>query len=408
MFVAKIRQHRGKKLQVATAITCLFTAVFAAAQALPAATPPMGWNSWNHFASRVTDADVRAAADALVSTGMRDAGYVYVNVDDTWQGKRDAAGVLHPNDRFPDMKALADYVHAKGLKFGLYSSPGKQTCGHYEGSLGHEAQDAEIYAGWGLDFLKYDLCSLQDDMAKLTTARGGDPTEAYRMMVAAFKKMGDSLKTATAKTGRPVFYSLCQYGLGEPWKWGPSVGAQMWRTTDDISDDYGRMALIGLQQAGLEKYAGPGHWNDPDMLEVGNGKMSEEEYRLHMSLWVLLAAPLLSGNDLSKMTDADKRILMNREAIAIDQDALGKQAARVTQEGDLSVWVKPLSGGRTAVGLVNLGWSTRDISLELRSLGLGEEVNVRDVWEGKDLGRQHGVLGRKVPGHGATLVVVSR
>ena len=195
-----------------------------------AATPPMGWNSWNHFAEHVTDADVRSATDSLVSTGMRDAGYVYVNVDDTWQGKRDAQGVLHPNERFPDMKALGDYIHSKGMKFGIYSSPGAQTCGHYEGSLGHEAQDAKMYAEWGVDFLKYDLCSFQDNMHQVEAEHPDDPNAANNLMIAAYRKMGDSLKA----TGRPIVYSLCQYGVDQPWKWGPGLGANMWRTTDDI------------------------------------------------------------------------------------------------------------------------------------------------------------------------------
>ena len=290
-------------------------------QRVTAATPPMGWNSWNHFAGRVTDADVRSAADSLVATGMRDAGYVYVNVDDTWEGKRDAQGVIHANERFPDMKALGDYIHSKGLKFGIYSSPGAKTCAKYEGSLGHEAQDAKTYAGWGVDYLKYDLCSFQENMNKAEAEHPGDANVSKALMIAAYKKMGDALKA----TGRPIVYSLCQYGVDQPWKWGPGLGANMWRTTDDIDDSYGRMIAIGSSQAGLAKFAGPGHWNDPDMLEVGNGKMTTDEYRTHMSLWVLLAAPLLAGNDLTKMSVVDKGILMNKEAIAIDQDSLGSR-----------------------------------------------------------------------------------
>jgi alpha-galactosidase len=208
----------------------LLSAVPMFGQVKIAATPPMGWNSWNHFAEHVTDADVRSAADELVSTGMRDAGYVYVNVDDTWQGKRDAQGVLHTNERFPDMKALADYVHSKGLKFGIYSSPGARTCGGYEGSLDHEAQDAQMYAAWGVDFLKYDLCSFQDQLIAAEKEHPDDPNAAKTLMIGAYRKMGDALKA----TGRPIVYSLCQYGVDQPWKWGPGVGASMWRTTDDI------------------------------------------------------------------------------------------------------------------------------------------------------------------------------
>ena len=369
-----------------------------------AATPPMGWNSWNHFAGRVTDADVRSAAESLVNTGMRDAGYVYVNVDDTWQGKRDAQGVMHANERFPDMRALGDYIHSKGLKFGIYSSPGAQTCAHYEGSLAHEAQDAKLYAEWGVDFLKYDLCSFQENMLKAEAEHPDDPNAAKNLMVAAYRKMGDALKAA----GRPIVYSLCQYGIDQPWKWGPELGATMWRTTDDINDSYGRMIAIGFSQSGLAKYAGPGHWNDPDMLEVGNGKMTEEEYKTHMSLWVLLAAPLLAGNDLTKMSEADKNILMNKEAIAIDQDALGRQGDRLYESGDLDVWTKPLKGGRVAVGLFNRSWSTRDVSVDLNEIGFKSGGIVRDVWKQKDLGRRSGVFTSRIPRHGVTLIVVGK
>jgi len=364
----------------------------------------MGWNSWNHFAERVTDADVRSAADMLVSTGMRDAGYTYVNVDDTWEGKRDAQGVLHTNERFPDMKALGDYIHSKGLKFGIYSSPGAKTCGGFEGSLGHEAQDAKMYADWGIDYLKYDLCSFQDNMRKVKAEHPNEPGAAKDLMIAAYQKMGDALKA----TGRPILYSLCQYGVDQPWKWGPGVGAQMWRTTDDIDDSYGRMITIGFSQAGLSKYGGPGHWNDPDMLEIGNGKMTEEEYRTHMSLWVLLAAPLIAGNDLSKMTEQDKGLLMNKDAIAIDQDALGKQGDRLYQSGDFDVWTKPLSDGRIAVGLFNRSWDNRDVSVDLAEIGFRDGGRVRDVWKQKDLGHRSGVFTETIPKHGVTLLIVSK
>lgn len=370
-----------------------------------ATTPPMGWNSWNHFAGHVTDADVRAAADELVSTGMKDAGYVYVNVDDTWQGTRDASGELHPNDRFPDMKALGDYIHSKGLKFGIYSSPGIKTCGGYAGSLDHEAQDAKMYAAWGVDYLKYDLCYFQDNnMHQAEAEHPDDPNLANNLMIAAYKKMGDALKA----TGRPIVYSLCQYGIDQPWKWGPGLGANMWRTTDDINDTYGRMISIGFSQAGLSKYAGPGHWNDPDMLEVGNGGMTTDEYKTHMSLWVLLASPLLAGNDLTKMTDADKNILMNKDAIAIDQDSLGKQGDRLDQNGDLDVWTKPLSGGRVAVGLFNRSWSVRDVSVNLAEIGFRNGANIHDVWQHKDLGHRSGIFTSRIPKHGVTLLIVSK
>ena len=392
-------------MRILAALSCTFLCSAPCfGQSTAAATPPMGWNSWNHFAEHVTDADVRSAADALVSTGMREAGYIYVNVDDTWQGKRDSRGMLHSNERFPDMKALGDYIHSKGLKFGIYSSPGAKTCAGYEGSLGHEAQDAKLYAEWGVDFLKYDLCSFQDDMRKVRAAHPGDADTARNLMIDAFRKMGDALRA----TGRPILYSLCQYGIDQPWKWGPGVGANLWRTTDDIDDSYGRMIAIGFSQAGLAKFAAPGHWNDPDMLEIGNGKMTEDEYKTHMSLWVMLAAPLLAGNDLQKVTAKDQRILMNKDAIAIDQDALGKQGDRLYQSGDLDVWTKPLAGGRLAVGLFNRSWSTRDISVDLAEVGFPSGANVRDVWKERDLGRRSGVFTDTVLKHGVTLLILSQ
>jgi alpha-galactosidase len=369
-----------------------------------AMTPPMGWNSWNHFADKVTDADVRAAADMMVSTGMKDAGYVYVNLDDTWESERDASGVLHTNKKFPDMKGMIDYVHSKGLKFGIYSSPGAKTCGGYAGSLDHEAQDAKMYADWGVDFLKYDLCSYEDVMLKAQAEHPNDPTIKKRMMIAAYKKMGDALKA----TGRPIVYSLCQYGVDQPWKWGPEVGASMWRTTDDIDDSYGRMIAIGFSQVGLSKFAGPGHWNDPDMLEIGNGKMTDAQYQTHMTLWVMLAAPLLAGNDLSKMTDADKRLLLNKEAIAVDQDPLGRQGDRLYVSGDLEVWTKPLKGGRLAVAMFNRSWSTRDVSVDLAQIGFPAGAKIRDVWKEKDLGEKKGTVVDTLPKWSATLFIVSK
>jgi alpha-galactosidase len=368
----------------------------------------MGWNSWNHFAGHVTDADVRSAADQLVAAGMRDAGYIYVNVDDTWQGTRDASGELHPNSRFPDMKALGDYIHSRGLKFGIYSSPGRKTCAGYEGSFGHEAQDAKMYAAWGVDFLKYDLCSMQDDMRAAKNAHPDDPMLEYRMMIAAYKRMGDALRA----TGRPIVYSLCQYGMDEPWKFGPPLGATMWRTTDDINDTYQRMMTIAYGQVGLGRYTSPGHYNDPDMLEVGNGGMNADEYRTHMSLWAVLGAPLLAGNDLAKMSAEDKSILMNREVIAIDQDALGRGGDRILQLGDFSVWARPLTGGRTALALVNVSVSSRDIPVDMAAieakLGIAAGARVRDVWHARDLAPVHGVLNETFPGHGVMLLIVSK
>jgi alpha-galactosidase len=237
-----------------------------------------------------------------------------VIVDDCWQGERDAAGVLHPNSKFPDMKALAEYVHRKGLKFGIYSSPGAKTCAGFEGTLGHEAQDAATFAEWGVDWLKYDLCTFKGSAAE---------------QIAAYKKMHDALE----KTGRKMVYALCQYGNDRVWTWGSRIGGNQWRTSRDISDNYDRMSLNGFGENGLEKFAGPGHWNDPDMLEVGNGGMSHDEYITHMSLWCMLAAPLLAGNDVTHMTAETLEILTNREIIAIDQDPLGVQGHRISQEG---------------------------------------------------------------------------
>ena len=366
------------------------TGVFARAQSNGIAhTPPMGWNSWNHFACKVSEADARAAADAIASNGMKDAGYVYVNIDDCWQGKRDEKGIIHPNSKFGDMKALADYVHNKGLKIGIYSSPGPKTCAGYEGTYRREEQDAETYAAWGMDYLKYDWCS-------------ADQVYTLSEMPAVYKRMHDAL----VKTGRPIVYSLCQYGMDRVWAWGASVGGNLWRTTGDISDHYDRMAFIGFGQDGLERFAGPGHWNDPDMLEVGNGRMKPDEYRTHMSLWCLLAAPLLAGNDLSKMTPETLAILTNPEVIAVDQDAAGIQGRRVTAEGPLEVWMKPLADGSKAVGLFNRGESTMPVTAYFQDIGVGESATVRDLWARKDLGTFRGSFTAQVPVRGVVFVKV--
>jgi alpha-galactosidase len=362
-----------------------------------APTPPMGWNSWNHFAEKVTDADVRAAADALVATGMRDAGYVYVNIDDGWVGSRDEKGYIQANSKFPDMKALSDYVHSKGLKLGIYSSPGSKTCGEFEGSYGHEQQDAETYAKWGVDYLKYDLCSFMTNMRLHDPKQ--DPQKAVQLMKDAYAKM----HLALLSTHRPIVYSICQYGVGAVWEWGPEVGANVWRTADDIRDNYRSMALIGFSQAGLEKYAGPGHWNDPDMLEIGNGGMNADQYRTQMSLWAMLAAPLLAGNDLSKMDETTKSILMNKEVIAVDQDKLGTQGHRV---GPPQVWVRPLSHGQTAVALFN--YVTDDeaepLTLRLKDVGFDGPVHARNLWAHKDLGVLHDSYTVTIPPGGVVML----
>ena len=360
-----------------------------AADSTLAATPPMGWNSWNRFACKVTADDVRAAADAIASNGMKTAGYVYVNIDDCWQGGRDEQGRIRPNAKFPDMKGLVDYIHSKGLKAGIYSSPGPKTCAKYEGSYGHEEQDAQEYANWGFDYLKYDWCSAE---------------KVYRHsdMTAIYKKMHDAL----VRTGRPMVFSLCQYGYERVWRWGASVGGNLWRTTEDITDHYDRMSVIGFDQDGLEPFAGSGHWNDPDMLEVGNGGMNHDEYMTHMSLWALLAAPLLAGNDLSKMTQETLDILTSKEVIAVDQDAKGAQGRRVAQEGPLEVWAKPLADGSVAIGLFNRGESTNPVTVNFKDIGARSSVRLRDLWQHKDLGSFTGSYTGDIPRHGAILLKV--
>jgi alpha-galactosidase len=371
------------------ALVAAFGAPVARAQEL-AATPPMGWNSWNHYGCKVTEAIVKQQAQAMAANGMKAAGYEYVNVDDCWQGKRDAKGFIHPNDRFPDMKALGDYIHSLGLKFGIYSSPGPKTCAGYAGSYQHEKQDAETYASWGVDYLKYDWCSARQVYK---------PSE----MPAVYKKMHEAL----VATGRPIVYSLCQYGMDRVWQWAPAVGGNLWRTTDDIEDNYTRMAFIGFGQEGLAKFAGPGHWNDPDMLEVGNGHMNADEYRTHMSLWCILAAPLISGNDLSTMSPETLSVLTNPEVLAVDQDPAGTEGYRVSEEGPLQVWVKPLAGGSTAVGLFNAGESTMPVTIRFKDIGLSGKASVRDLWARKDLGSFSGSYTAQVPRHGVVMIRIS-
>ena len=357
----------------------------------------MGWNSWNHFHRQIDDATIRAQADAMVASGMRDAGYTYINIDDTWEGERDAEGNIHSNSRFPDMKALADYVHSKGLKLGIYSSPGPKTCAKFEGSYGHERQDAETYAGWGIDYLKYDLCGLREIMKSAP-----NPEAAHQIMVDAYVKMRDALRS----TGRPIVYSLCQYGNDAVWEWGAEVGGNLWRTTGDISDKYDKMSQIGFGQAGLARFAGPGHWNDPDMLEVGNGGMNEDEYKTHMSLWAILAAPLLAGNDLTKMTPETVALLTNKEVIAVDQDPAGKQGDRVAEEGPIEVWAKPLADGSKAVGIFNRHHLTLTAHVDFRALGFAHPVKARDLWSGKDLGQVGPEYSVQVPAHGVLFLKV--
>jgi len=369
-----------------------------------ALTPPMGWNSWNYFAEKVTDQDIRNAADQIVSSGMRDAGYVYINIDDTWEGERDANGVLHTNSKFPDMKALADYVHSKGLKLGIYSSPGPKTCAGYAATLDHEVQDAQLYASWGIDYLKYDLCSFIP--AVMQKQEPNDKAAQMQLMIAAYAKMHQAL----ASTNRPIVYSLCQYGWDAVWEWGPSVGANLWRTTGDIEPRWQSIYSILNEQAGLAKYAGPGHWNDPDMLEVGNGKLSLAENRAHFSMWAMLAAPLLAGNDLPHMKPEIKTILTNRDVIAIDQDPLGKEATHVYSDGEVDVWSRPLAGGAMAVAILNAGsdrYSSHPFHLDLGKLGLHGAQQAKDLWTGKDVELTDG-MPLEIPSHDILLVRIAK
>jgi len=357
-----------------------------------AKTPPMGWNSWNKFAGRVDDASVRGMADAMATNGMKDAGYVYINIDDTWEAGRDASGNITTNKKFPDMKALADYVHGKGLKIGIYSSPGPNTCAGYEGSFGHEEQDARTYAAWGIDYLKYDWC-------------GARNLYTDEEMQAVYQKMGDAL----LKSGRPILYSLCQYGRADVWKWAPEVGGNAWRTTGDIRDTWDSMTTIGFAQDALAPFAKPGHWNDPDMLEVGNGGMTDDEYRTHMSLWSILAAPLLAGNDLRNMTPTIHDILTNREVIAVNQDKEGKQGRRISKSGDYEIWLRNLAGNAQAVALFNRAQAATKITLKWTDLDLASApAHIRNLWSHTDVSAVAAEFSATVAPHGVVLLRISQ
>ena len=360
-----------------------------------AKTPPMGWNSWNKFQGRVSDKMVREMADAIASSGMRDAGYIYVNIDDTWESAhRDSQGRIGTNNKFPNMKSLADYVHSKGLKLGIYSSPGPKTCEGYLGSYGHEEQDARTFAEWGIDYLKYDWCSAPQVYEN-----------NKETMAAAYAKMG----LALLNSGRKIVYSLCQYGNFDVGDWGEMVGGNLWRTTGDIADRWASMENLGFkQQLGREKVAGPGHWNDPDMLEIGNGGMTDTEYQTHMSLWSLLAAPLLAGNDIRDMKPSIAAILINKEVIAIDQDKLGKQGVRVSQSGDVEVWAKALADGGLAVGLFNRGGETAKVTAKWSDLGMKGAHKARDLWKHADLGKLEGDYTADVPSHGVVMLRLAK
>jgi alpha-galactosidase len=352
----------------------------------------MGWNSWNKFAGKITDADVRAMADAMVSSGMKDAGYTYINIDDTWQAGRDAQGNILANKKFPDMKALADYVHSKGLKIGIYSSPGPLTCAGYTGSFGHEEQDAKTFAAWGMDYLKYDLCSARAIYEITQPNQQG-----------LYQKMGEALE----HSGRPMVYSLCQYGLTNVWSWGAKVGGNLWRTTGDIRDTWDSMDKIGFSQIAISPYTRPGHWNDPDMLEVGNGGMNADEYRTHMSLWSMLAAPLIAGNDLRSMSDETRSILMNKEVIAIDQDPAAKPVQTLSVSGQMETLTRVLADGSLIVGIFNRSETVMPAALSWNSLPAGysgKKLAVRDLWKHESVALNGGQFTESVAPHGVRLL----
>jgi alpha-galactosidase len=352
-----------------------------------ALTPPMGWNSWNSFQDGIDDKTAREIADALVSSGLRDAGYVYVNIDDGWQGRRDDHGTLQPNSKFPDMRGLARYLHAKGLKFGIYTVAGPVSCLDRVGSHGYEKQDAIEFAEWGADYLKYDWCS-----ADLLYSFETDGQAIYQ-------KMGEALRA----TGRPIVYSLCSPAP----RWGRQVGGNLWRTgTDSFLGERWHSLSTRFETNGNPKDNVPGGWNDPDMLLVGMEGLTLEESRTGMTLWSILAAPLILGNDVRHMTSEVKAILSNKEVIAIDQDPLGRQGRRDIQNGETEVWTKPLSDGSTAVALFNRGAQTTDISVKWSALGFSGPQQVRDLWRHADLGKRKDGYSATVPSHGSVLLRV--
>jgi alpha-galactosidase len=366
-----------------------------------ASTPPMGWNSWNKFGCNVSEELIRSVADSMVRSGLKAAGYEYVVIDDCWQGDRDSNGNIMPDPkRFPSgIRALADYVHAKGLKLGIYSDAGTRTCEGRPGGRGYEFQDARQYAAWEVDYLKYDWCNTSTQ----------DARASYEIM-----------RTALDAAGRPIVFSICEWGNSKPWLWAKDIG-NLWRTTGDIKDrwsgrekwadgsccSYGVMEILD-QQAGLETYAGPGHWNDPDMLEVGNGGMSLSEYRAHFSLWAILAAPLIAGNDIRSMTPEIHDILTNKDVIAVDQDVLGSQGRRVHKDGNLEVWAKQLRDGSRAVVLLNRGETEEQVTAAWEDLGYPAHLraDIRDLWEAKSLGEFQGKFTARVERHSVVMVRV--
>ncbi len=372
-----------------------------------ARTPPLGWNSWNVWGGIVDDAKVRAAADGMVSSGLAGQGYAYVNIDDAWEGARRPDGEITSNEKFPDMKALADYVHGKGLKIGIYSSPGPRTCQQkYAGSWQHEEQDARTWAKWGFDYIKYDWCSYSD----IEKAGARTPLPGLKKPYALMRGILDKLD-------RDMVFSLCQYGWGNVWEWGDEVGGNLWRTTGDITDTWTSMSGIGFAQTGHEKYAGPGRWNDTDMLVVGkvgwgrelrDTRLSQNEQVTHITLWSLQAAPLLIGADMSQLDAFTIDVLGNPEVLAVNQDVKGTAASRIRGDGRVDVWARPLSDGTIAVGLFNRNPVAVPISTTWKELGVSDRQPVRDLWLHKDLGTFPLGFSTTVPRHGAVFLKVGR
>lgn len=369
-----------------------------------AKTPPMGWNSWNTFRLDINEEVVKGIADVFIEKGFKDAGYEFIVIDDGWQISRDEEGNIIPNpEKFPSgIKALADYIHSKGLKMGIYSDAGYKTCGEFPGSRGYEYQDARQYTAWGVDYLKYDFCFTGNQSAP----------DSYRLM-----------RNSLEKAGRPVVFSICEWGSQKPWEWGEGIG-HLWRTTYDIRPcwDCGEQVVyhgkafenfIGFTkildlEAGLESFAGPGHWNDPDMLEVGNGNLTFEENKSHFSLWCILAAPLMLGNDIRNLSPEIHDILTNKEVIAVDQDPLGKQGVKVRDDGDLEVWVKQLADGSRALVLFNRSESATNMNVTWNEIGYPAHLKalVRDLWQKKDMGKFTKEYTDEVPSHGVVMIVV--
>jgi alpha-galactosidase len=355
-----------------------------------ALTPPMGWNSWNRFGPFVSDQLMRETADAMIESGMRDAGYRYVVVDDAWEGSlRGDDGNLEPNLwRFPNMRALAAYLHDRDLRFGLYTCAGDRTCQGYPGSRGREFVDARRFASWNVDFMKIDWCH----------TAGLDGRTAFTTWSEAIRA-----------TRRPMVLSICEWGRNRPWEWAGSVG-HLWRTSGDIADRWDSVLAILDRQADLAQFSGPDHWNDPDMLEVGNGGMTDAEYRAHFSLWAILAAPLMAGNDVRAMTDTTRAILTAPEVIAVDQDPLGRQGRRVSREREVEVWVRELDGGARAIALLNRGETAAraEVTWDLVGGSISDTALVRDLWERQDVGRRREGYDVMLAPHSAALVKVTR